>query len=247
MGDMTTKSTTLRTRPFQPFFLAANDLLNLALPYYQQIEQDRQRFKETGIVKPLPKGVWQLDKSLSIGSFVIKYMGLEAFVNCVHRDFRVRSADDLPVDYFIGPLQTQRKQILTKEYGKLYLPTRVFLVIPLCSEPIVDPRIVFDVTGSEWAKFIETVKIRHSFNHAEETEVHYKVTRAGPKLWLANDENPENFWTLTGTHRDHRILNFQSASQLNSIIDWVVSKIRAALPEQLNDTYMSQENMQISE
>lgn len=244
---MTTKHTTLHTRPFQPFFLAANDLLNLALPYYQQIEQDRQRFKETGIVKPLPKGVWQLDKSLSIGSFVINYMGLEAFVNCVHRDFKVRSLGDLPIQFFVGPLQAQRNRMLKKDFGYLYLPTRVFLVMPLCSEPILDPSGVYDVEGPEWAKFLETVQIRHSFNHAEETEVRYTVTKAGPKLWLANDEDPENFWPLTGTHRDHRILNFQAASQLNSIIDWVVSKIRAALPEQLNDTYMSRENMQVSE
>ncbi len=244
---MIQKKVTLHTRPFQPFFLAATDLLALARPYYEQIKADRKRYNETGVIERLPQGVWQLDKSLSIGSFMVKYAGLEALANCTYEDYKIREAADLPGDYFIGPLQKIRGNLQGKAFCHWHLATRVFLVVPLCSDPETDPRTVFDITSDEWKKFEEIIQIRHSFNHAEGGRTELVVTKAGPKLWLANDQDPANFWPLTNTPRDHRILNFEAASGLCSVIDWIIEKLRSALPTQLNDSYMAQEQGKVSD
>jgi hypothetical protein len=158
---MVTRKLTLRTRPFQPFFSAATNLLNLARPYFDQIEANKRRYEETHVVVALPKGVWQNEKSLSIGSFMVKYAGLEALVNCTFEDFRIRAVDDLSNDYFVSPLSSIRGRLQGKSFSNWHLATRVFLVIPLCSNPEIDPRNIFDTTTEEWKKFLETVQIRH--------------------------------------------------------------------------------------
>ena len=106
---MLVKNMILKTRPFQPFFLAAKDLLNLARPYHEQIEQNRKKYEKSGIVKPLSQNIWRLEKSLSIGSFMSQYAGLEAFVNCVYNDFKLREPNSLASEYFIDPISKHRK------------------------------------------------------------------------------------------------------------------------------------------
>ena len=236
---MTQKKITLSTRPFQPFFLAAEDLLRLASPYYLQIKKE--------VPENVPQDVWQLDKSLSIASFMTKYAGLEALVNCAHNDFEAREARDLPVDYFVALPDKQRKNMQKKAFRQWYLPTRVFLLAPLCCDPIVDPRDAFDVTSSEWKEFEELVKIRNSFSHATQGQRQLLITKAGPKRWWGSDEFPDNFWPLTKAPRDHRILNYETALDLNHTIDWVVNKLRTLMPTQLDDSYMTDEQAKESE
>lgn len=236
---------TIRTRPFQPFFLAADDLLGLAKPYYDQIDT-KKTLEQTGRIEFLPEGVWRKEKSLSISSFMIKYAGLEAFVNCTYDEFQTRDLDSLPDEYFVGKLQGVRNKLMKNSFPNWYLPSRAFLVIPLCSNAEIDPRNAFDTTSEEWEKFEEIVKIRHSFSHAASVNSVLVVTKAGPRLGTANDENPDNFWPVTGARRDHRLLNYETARALNSVIDWVVGRLRKALPEQLNDSYMTQEQAKVS-
>jgi len=244
---MIQKKIELNTRPFQPLFKAANDLLKLAHPYFNQIQEHGKRFEETGDISTPPSDIWQLEKSLSIGSFMVSYAGMEAFVNCILRDFGVREVVDLSSDYFIGPLSKIKNKLQNKLFNNWHLATRVFLIIPLCSDPEIDPRSVFDTTCDEWKKFKEVIQIRHSFNHAVGGKTDLIITKAGPKLWLIDDKNPVNFWPLTDTPRDHRTLNFTATSKLNQIIDWIVDKLRSSLPTQLNDTYMGKEQGRVSD
>lgn len=242
---MDTKKAILNTRPFQALFRAGEDLLRLALPYHQEIENSKSLYRNTDIVAPVDSDVWQLDKSLSIGSFMAMYAGLEAMVNCAFSDFKCREVNDLLDDYFIGILSKQRAKLERKEFIRWHLATRVFMLIPLCSNPIVDPRTIFDISSTEWNKFVEIIQVRHSFSHASGQKIQQEITKVGPKEWIANDDIPENFWPLTRAPRDHRILNYQTAFELNSIIVWVVDTLRCALPNQLDNKYGLQEIMKI--
>jgi hypothetical protein len=104
---------------------------------------------------------------------------------------------------------------------------------------------IFDTSCHEWNKFEEIIQIRHSFNHATEERVTVEITKAGPKLLLANDDFPENFWPLTKAPKDHRILNYEIAKELNAIIDWIIEKLKAGMPVQLNENYMNTEKAEI--
>jgi hypothetical protein len=234
-------------RPFQPFFLAATDLLNLARPYYEQIEAGRKRYYETGVIEILQQNVWRLDKSLSIGSFLVKYAGLEALANCAYEDHKKREVADLPSDYSLGPLQNKRGNLQKKAFCNWHLATRLFLLIPLCSDPEIDPRNVFDIASDGWKEFEEIIEIRHSFSHAVSVRTELVVAKVRPGFHLANNQDPVNFWPLTNTPRDHRILNFEAASRLCSVIDWVIEKLRSALPIQLNESYMTEEQGKVSD
>ena len=241
------KKMTLKTRPFQPFLLGVDDLLRLARPYYDQIQANRKRYEESDKIEILPQGVWQTEKSLSIGSFLLKYAGLEALLNCLYNDFKVNSLDVIPNEYFGEKLAQVLSKLAKKNFVYWYLPSRVFLVIPLCTEPPVDPRGVFDTESNEWRKFEEIVQIRHSFSHAVSGDREFIATRKGPKLWVADDSDPSNFWPVTQAPRDHRILNYEVAVSLCGVIDWVIERIRKALPEKLTDSYLGQEQGKVAE
>jgi len=227
--------------------LAAEDLLRLARPYCEQIEQSRKRFNGAGVIDDLPQGIWQLEKSLSIGSFMAKYAGVEALVNCGHDDFGVREAEDLSVDYFVAPLDKRRTKLLKKAFKNWNLSTRVFFLPSLCIDPVVDPRDVFDVTSLKWRQFVETVTIRHSFSHAASVRQHLEATKTGPKFWLVNDDHPDNYWLTTRTPKDHRTFNYHAALKLNGVIDWVLSKLTTSMPTQLDEKYFREEKWEISD
>jgi hypothetical protein len=107
---METKKTIFHTRPFQTLFRTADDLLQLALPNYEEIQSNHARYKINKNVEPVSADVWHIEKSLSIGSFMAKYAGIEAFINCIHDDFRTKHPKELPVAYFTGPIQKKRKK-----------------------------------------------------------------------------------------------------------------------------------------
>jgi len=243
--EVATKRTILRTRPFQPFFLAAKDLLNLAYPYFQQIERSREHYNRTKEIIPIQGNIWQLEKSLSVGSFLAKYAGLEAFANCIYDEFGQRKIEDIPGYYFDVFPTDLHKKLIKKDFKKWYLGTRVYFVITFCTDSVIPPKTVFDNLCLEWKKFEETIAIRHSFNHPRKEEIKMEITYAGYKQWLVNDENPNNFWPLTKVHKDHRALNYQAATDLNTVLDWVINKLRNAMPNKLNDNFMTQENMQL--
>ena len=238
---MVTKKLITRTRPFQPFILAGNDLLQLALPYHQQIQARKDRYAETKVIDTSGRDEWQLEKSLSIGSFMVKYAGLEALVNCTFEDHMVREVKDLSDDYFIGPLLKKQSKLQGKKFTYWHLATRVFLIIPLCSDPEMDPRTVLDTTSDEWKKFEEIIKIRHSFNHGSEVVGTQNATKLASKLWITDDNYPENFWPLTKVYRDHRLFGYEDALNLHNTIDSLIQKLRAAMPTQLDDKYMTTE------
>ena len=96
---MTTKKVIAHTRPFQAFLIAADSLLELAKPYNDIINQEKDKYKKSKIVVDISTQ-WQLEKSLSIASFLTKYAGLEAFLNCIYEDFSIRTIGDLPDDVF---------------------------------------------------------------------------------------------------------------------------------------------------
>ena len=89
------KTITLKTRPFQPLLLAAEDLLRMAKPYFDQIQENKAIYDASGRFTILPEGVWQTEKSLSIAAFMTKYAGLEALVNSCLHDFTQRPAAEL--------------------------------------------------------------------------------------------------------------------------------------------------------
>jgi len=242
---MNAKSTVLNTRPFQAFFLASKDLIHLAEPYYEQIELHRNDYNKTGVLRPLSQNVWRLDKSCSIGSFLAQYAGLDAFINCAFNEFKLHPISALPDEFFIGDVVKYKKDLLKKQFESWYVGTRAFMLLPLCSDPMIDPSTVFDIYSKEWKKFEELVQIRHSFNHASAVKVPMELTKTGPKFWAANDDFLENSWPLTKTHKDHRSLNYRATSELNQVIDWVVKNLMTALPDKLNDDFMTNEKMQL--
>ncbi len=239
---MTTKKLLKRTRPFQPFFLAAEDLLRFALPYYQQVQG---RVNTTGMAGPPDatfQEVWRKDKSASLGSFLTMYSGLEALVTCAHRDFRVRQPSALPNVYYSPLPPKQIKKMLKKSFNQWSLGSRVRLLAPLCSDPVVEAGEVFDTSSIDWKKFAELIEIRHSFAHADVVEDELLATQVAHKAWNVDDQFSGNFWPLTQVPRDHRNFNYECADGLNRIVEWVVKTLRAALPNQLNKSYMANED-----
>ncbi len=243
--SMAERKGNLITRPFQPFLLGANDLLRQAFPLYQQIERSRANFANTGNITSV-SSIWQLEKTLSIGSFLLKFCGLEALLNCIYTENKVRELKDLPSEYFVGNLSGRYKNIVSSEFERLYLPTRTYLITPLCSDEINDPRKVFDVTGENWYKFLELIDIRHSFLHAASIHRPLGFTKSSNKVWFVNDDFPENFWPLNNVAREQRIFNYKSANDLNSIIDFVIQKLRLGLPTVLDDDFMTKEQIKLS-
>jgi hypothetical protein len=244
---MVTKKLIARTRPFQALFAAADDLRGLAYPYYQLVEASKQKFKGTEIADPVNRDDWRREKSLAIGAFTIMYAAIEGLVNCAFNDFGIRQVSDLPEFCFKNELENRKKALRNKDFGWWHLATRVFLLPPLCSDPIIDPCQVFDINSAEWKKFIEIIEIRHSFNHACEQQLPISATKAGPNFWLVDDSHPDNSWPMTGTPRDHRVFGYESASTLNFGLEFILEKLREAMPNQLNDDYMTKESWKILE
>lgn len=236
-----TKKVIIKTRPFQQLLQGADDLLGLAKPYYDKIEQNRRLNEGRKELKLLEQDVWQTEKSLSIGSFMMKYAGLEALANCTYTDFQLRKLESLPDKYLVRMPKKARKELTNKAFAYWPLRNRVFLLVPLCSDPVVDPNRVFDTESSEWSRFEETVQIRNSFAHPASIEVKSTWTRKEPKIYIDNDDYPSNFWPRTKTPKNHRILNYEIALTLNGVIDWVVGRLRQALPAKLNEDYMTKE------
>lgn len=244
---MIKRTVLITTRPFQPFFLGADDLLKLAKPYFEKIQEYKNNYEQTGVVIPVPKDIWQIEKSLSIGSFFLKYSGLEGLVNCMFDDFKCNDIDSLPEEYFVGPLLKKRKQLITRSFPNWTLTTRVFLIIPICSEPAIDPRKEFDTDSTVWKEFKEIILIRNWLIHAASDNIRLELTKTGPKFWTANDQHPDNFWPINKVSKDHRIFNYELACKLNETIDWIVTKLRSSLPDQINDSYMTQEHLNFPE
>jgi hypothetical protein len=184
----------LHTRPFQPLFRAADDLLKLAFPYFKRIEKRKREYEKTQEISIPSSVVWQMEKSLCIASFMAKYAGLEALVNCIHSDFKIRNLVDLPEDYFIGPIRKQKSKMTKKTFTMWHLASRVFMIIPICSSPITDPRTIIDIDCKEWSKFLEIIDIRHSFIHAEEAKIQYEITKSdNPKISIVDDKALVNY------------------------------------------------------
>lgn len=242
---MEKKRIILGGRPFQPFLLAADDLLQLAYPYFKKIEESRKNYEKTGEVNFKDRNAWQLDKSLSIGSFMAKYAGLEAFINCAYNEFKINSVEDIPVSYFIGVLKKQRNGLVKKNFYQWHLGSRVYFIAPLCVESMFNPSKIFDITNRKWNKFLEIIEIRNSFNHAKNTGAYTELTSAGPMQWMANDDFPENYWPLTKVYREHRTFNYQAAKDIGEIIDWIINKLRNFIPDLLNEEFMTKEKVEI--
>lgn len=232
---------TIKTRPFQPLLLASEDLLKLAKPYYDQIQEHKLEYDSSGNFEPLPDGVWQIEKSLSIAAFMTKYAGMEAFLNSCLNDFSKKNPEELSDNYFVGPLSSIKKKIKKSNPKNWRLDTRLFLSIPICSEPEIDPTSIFNIESNEWKEFEEVIEIRHSFAHANSVDIKQVATKVGPKEWIADDSHPDNFWPLTKTPKDHRILNYESAKNLNRIIEWAISNCKHALKNLIDENYGSQE------
>ncbi len=241
------KIITIKTRPFQHLLLASDDLLNIAKPYYDQIQTGMKVCKSTGIITDLPPGVWQKEKSLSISAFMTKFAGLEALVNSCLNDFTKRTIEQLSDEFFTGQLVSLKEKLKKRKPQDWRLSTRIFLSIPICSTPIINPTSVFNIESKEWKEFEELVKIRHSYTHANSVNVKQVLTKVSTKVWNADDTNVDSFWQLTNTPKDLRIFNFESATKLCEIIDWVISLYKGALQSNLDDEYCSKETAHIEE
>ena len=110
---------------------------------------------------------------------------------------------------------------------------------------MIDPSVIFDINSNDWKKFEELIEIRHSFNHAVEVRTRQEARKEAPKLWLVNNQFPENIWPINKVERDHRVLNFKSASNLSEVIDWAMDRLTNAFPEKLNNSYMTEETIQL--
>lgn len=238
---MNEKHHRLITRPFQPFLKAADDLLHLARPHHEAIAKAWEHYRVNNVRLPIDPKSWQLEKSLSISSFMMSYIGLEALVNCIFEDFGVHAVKSLPQEYFGGQLSKVYKKIIKKPFGKLRLTTRLYLIAPLCTDPMIDPSSLFDIDSSKWRTLEEVVEIRHFFNHASSEEMRFDVKPIGEKLFEANDNFPDNFFPLTNVSKDCRTFNMSDAEKLNDSLNWALETIKQALSHKADDVYMTQE------
>jgi len=216
-------------------------LLQLAKPYHQRIKARKDSYAETNAVDSSGRDEWQLEKSLSIASFMTFYAGIESLVNCIHKDFQTHTLDSLPGAFFSAPLDKLKTSLSKKTFGNWYLANRVYLVASLCTDPAVDPSELFSIEEEEWKKFVEIIKIRHTFNHPIEVVGQALATKNARGLLIVDDNFAENFWPLTNVSRDHRTFNYEDASRLGSILEWIIGRLRGAMPTQLNDDYMTKE------
>jgi len=237
---MITKRLRMRTRPFQPFFQAANDLLSMALPFYKKVEAEKLLYDFAKSPRTNDSNSWRLEKSLSIGSFITKYMGLEAFANFTYIEFGKRSANELPDEIF-AEFDNIKRKLKKQEFGDWPLRPRIVLLAPLCTGPIIFPEEVFDFNSAEWKEFKELIEIRNSFIHASEQHINVIATMARPGYWLARDDSSVNFWPLTGVSKDHRTFNYQDAKNLGGIIDYIVKCVSDILYGRNFARYMNEE------
>lgn len=238
---MITKKLIKRTRPFQPFLIASDNLLGLALPYYRHIKEKKKKYAETKIVDESGREEWQLEKSLCIASFMTRFAGLEALVNCVYNDFCRHSIDELPESIFQSSWRKLKKSLSKNAFCHWSLANRVYFLTALCTEPMVNAKAVFDAESKEWKMFEEVINIRHSFSHPTEVVGQVTATKVAPGEWIADDNFPENFWELTSVSKDHRTLEYEDVLRLNRTLDWIIEKLRSTMPLQLNDDYMTKE------
>lgn len=230
----------ITTRPFQPLFAAMETLLNEAKPLHAEI-------MGANVTGPddVDQQKWAREKHLATGSFIMGVLGIEAFVNCLWEEFKLRTPLDMPDEWF------GRKGRITnlkeRPFEKWKLQEKVYFIPTICSPGAKPPSDFFKKNARHWQRFDEVVEIRHRLAHARPVRADWVVTLGQDKLHTVDDSKRSNFWARTKIPKDIRSFNYECAQIGVDEVTWVRDSIMKFLADRIPSKYLHEEVIQIIE
>ncbi len=235
---MATIKSVLQTRPFQPLFAGMEALLIEAEPIFNMIEDKRRKHDMN-----LDQGEWAKEKHLATASFLLGMSGLESFVMCLYEEYKSRSEDSLPDEIF----RTKKRLDHLRGQGFEWWPLneKLYFIIPICANSIVDPRKVLKRDRSDWQRLDEYIKIRNAIVHARPEEVAWVITMGEQGVHTVDDSDSRNHWPKTKSPKDVRNFNTRCARDARSSILWIKSVILDTLAERVPPRFMLDEQVKL--
>lgn len=219
-------------RPFQSLFYSMEYYYNESKGLYEKIHaQDPSRPQE------FDQHLWMKEKAAARAAFIMGMAAIEAFANNILRDFAVRGKKDLP-ESLLNKLQ--------KKYDVNFwrLPDKIYFLPTLCNSQLTPPAFYFKRDSKEFQLFEELVKIRNGIMHGRPEPFLALINLKPNKLLEANDNFPENFWTISNIPKDFTSFNHECAKTAHDNIKWVRDSLLDFL-EKVDIKYFNEEKIEL--